>query len=40
MDRGVRLEEDYLQYVSVLDNAGLQRLMENYGEDVWNYAYF
>jgi RNA polymerase sigma-70 factor (ECF subfamily) len=34
------LEEDYLQYVSVLDNAGLQRLMETYGEDVWNYAYF
>jgi RNA polymerase sigma-70 factor (ECF subfamily) len=34
------LEEDYLQYVSVLDNTGLQRLMEAYGDDVWNYAYF
>jgi RNA polymerase sigma-70 factor (ECF subfamily) len=34
------LEEDYLQYVSVLDNDGLQRLMEAYGEDVWCYAYF
>lgn len=32
--------DSYLQHVSRLNVSDLQILMEQYGEDVWNYAYF
>lgn len=32
--------ENYLQYMTDLKAADLRALMEAYGEDVWNYAYF
>jgi len=33
-------QERYLQYVKDLDAADIRSMMENYGEDVWNYAFF
>lgn len=34
------MDSDYLKYVDSLDAAGLEQLMNAYGEDVWNYALF
>jgi|HigsolmetaAR202D_1030399.scaffolds.fasta_scaffold52388_1 RNA polymerase sigma-70 factor (ECF subfamily) len=32
-------QERYLNYVTELDIADVRSMMENYGEDVWNYAF-
>jgi RNA polymerase sigma-70 factor (ECF subfamily) len=34
------MEYDYLKYVSSIDIPNLSEIMLEYGEDVWNYAYF
>jgi RNA polymerase sigma-70 factor (ECF subfamily) len=34
------VEDDFLRYVPAIDAVDLGRLMETYGEEVWNYAYF
>ena len=31
---------DYLQYTAEMDNLSLEAVMDQYGTDVWNYAYF
>lgn len=36
----VQEQERYLQFVKELDVADIRSMMENYGEDVWNYAFF
>lgn len=33
-------QERYWQYVKELDAADIRNLMEIYGDDVWNYAFF
>jgi RNA polymerase sigma-70 factor, ECF subfamily len=32
--------ENYLMYLADMDSFTLDNLMEQYGQDVWNYAYF
>ncbi|MEC0244577.1 RNA polymerase sigma factor [Paenibacillus chitinolyticus] len=39
-ERGERVDDEYLKYVSELHPSDLRTLMERHGEDVWNYAYF
>jgi RNA polymerase sigma-70 factor, ECF subfamily len=34
------MEYDYLKHVSNIEIQNLREIMEQYGEDVWNYAYF
>lgn len=34
------MEHEYLKYVGSIDASGLEQLMNTYGEDVWNYAFF
>ncbi len=34
------MEEDYLKYISEIDVSHLRAIMHEYGEDVWNFAYF
>ncbi len=34
------LEEEYLKYISEMDVHDLRRIMLEYGDDVWNFAYF
>ncbi|MFC7679404.1 RNA polymerase sigma factor [Paenibacillus sp. GCM10028914] len=31
---------NYLQYTTEMDNLSLEEVMDQYGTDVWNYAYF
>jgi hypothetical protein len=34
------LSDDYLQYVINMDPFSLEDLIEKFGQDVWNFAYF
>lgn len=34
------MEESYLRHISEIGTADIRTLMETYGEEVWNYAYF
>jgi len=34
------LEEGYLTYIAEIDIGNLRTIMHEYGEDVWNFAYF
>lgn len=34
------MEHDYIKYVDSIDATGLEQLMNAYGQDVWNYAFF
>lgn len=33
------MESEYLKYMSAVDDTGLYALMDQYGNDVWSYAY-
>ncbi|SIR50333.1 RNA polymerase sigma-70 factor, ECF subfamily [Paenibacillus sp. RU4T] len=34
------MEEEYLRYITEIEVHDLRRIMEEYGEDVWKFAYF
>lgn len=36
----MEVDLNYLQYTSEMDNLSLEEVMDQYGTDVWNYAYF
>ncbi|RKP48088.1 RNA polymerase sigma factor [Cohnella endophytica] len=34
------MSDEHLKYLSAIDHFDIREIMEQYGEDVWNYAYF